>query len=73
MLKLFNDAILDLSSTDQKQVHEIEEKNRDELKTFLAKVANITRETRLNHSSSADVRSPALYHNNERKMLEDTV
>ena len=52
MLKLFNDTILDLSAADETQVSQIETRNKNELTTFLAKVATITREARADQNTS---------------------
>lgn len=58
MLALFNETILDLSAADQDHLNKLESKNKDELTTFLAKVANVTRETRTGANSSGDLASP---------------
>ena len=69
VLKLFNDTVLDLSAADQENMETVDTKNKDELTTFLAKVANITRETRTNqNSSSSELRDPV---QQGRQMLAD--
>ena len=46
ILKLFNDTILDMTGADQQDIHSLENKNKDELTKFLAKVAGFTKENR---------------------------
>ena len=59
MLHLFNESMLDMSGADGETCNSLEAKHKDELATFLAKVAHVTRETRSNNTSSLDVTNPA--------------
>ena len=52
ILKLFNDTVLDMTGADQQDIHSLENKNKDELTKFLAKVAGFTKENRTSSQMS---------------------